>query len=155
MAMRDELNQPNDRLLTNLILLQSGYSYAALVSHEKLIEESKAEYYLALSKTQRAWKTDAEDMAPWLLYIFDVFLRQARAAARLLESDQIEYLLSEKQLALWKWAQGLASREFSRRDAVGALGFPARTVEQIIKKLLDLKKLEQVGQGRATRYRLN
>jgi Fic family protein len=148
-------NGRTSRLLTNLMLLQNGYSFATLVSHEKLIEETKAEYYLALNKTQRTWKSDSEDMAPWLIYFFDIFLRQARAAARLLESDQIEYLLSEKQLALWKWAQSLPSREFSRGEAVAALGFPSRTVEQIIKKLLDLKKLNQVGQGRATRYRVN
>lgn len=35
-----------------------------------------------------------------------------------------------------------------------ALGFPARTVEGIIKKLRDMKKLERLGQGRATRYRV-
>jgi Fic family protein len=147
-------NGRTSRLLTNLMLLKNGYSFATLVSHEKLIEESKAEYYLALNKSQRTWKTDNEDMAPWLLYIFGIFLKQARAAALLLESDQIEYLLSEKQLALWKWAQGLPSRGFSRGDAINALGFPPRTVEQIIKKLLDLKKLERFGRGRATRYRL-
>jgi Fic family protein len=147
-------NGRTSRLLTNLLLLQNGYSFAALVSHERLIEESKAEYYLALSKTQRAWKTDREDMAAWMVYIFDIFLKQARAAALLLESDQIEYLLSEKQLALWKWAQGLPSRELSRGDAVRALGFPPRTVEQIIRKLLDMNKLERVGRGRGTRYRV-
>jgi len=147
-------NGRTSRLLTNLMLLQNGYSFAALVSHEKLIEETKAEYYLALSRTQRAWKSGDEDMAAWLVYIFDIFLKQARAAALLLESDQIEYLLSEKQLALWKWAQGLASREFSRGDAVRALGFAPRTVEQVIRKLVDMKKVERVGRGRGTRYRV-
>jgi len=147
-------NGRTSRLLTNLMLLQSGYTFAALVSHEKLIEESKAEYYLALSKSQRTWKCKAEDMTPWLTYIFDIFRRQARAAQAILESDQFEYLLSEKQLALWNWAQGLAGGEFSRGVAIEALGFAPKTVEQIIKKLLDMKKLEQLGQGRATRYRI-
>ena len=79
---------------------------------------------------------------------------EARAAQALLESDQFEYLLSEKQLALWNWAQGLAGGEFSRGDAIEALGIAPKTVEQIIKKLFDMKKLEQLGQGRATRYRM-
>ncbi len=147
-------NGRTSRLLTNLMLLQNGYAFSALVSHEKLIEETKAEYYLALSKTQKAWKTDAEEITPWLMYIFVVFQRQARAAQAILESDQFEYLLSEKQLAFWNWAQGLVKREFSRGDAIGALGFAPKTVEQVIKKLLDMKKLEKLGQGRATRYRL-
>jgi hypothetical protein len=35
----------------------------------------------------------------------------------------IEYLLSEKQLALWNWANKNVL-EFSRKDAVAALEFP-------------------------------
>ncbi|MDE2337379.1 MAG: Fic family protein [Alphaproteobacteria bacterium] len=147
-------NGRTSRLLTNLMLLQNGYAFSTLVSHEKLIEKTKAEYYLALNKTQRTWKKKTEDVSPWLLYIFDVFRKQAQEAQRILESDQFEYLLSEKQLAFWQWAQGLAGREFSRRDAIDALRFPPRTVEQIIKKFLDMKKLNQMGQGRATRYRV-
>ncbi len=91
-------NGRTSRLLTNLMLLQNGYAFASLVSHEKLIESSKAEYYLALNQTQRTWKSENEDVSPWLLYIFDVFLQQARAAQNILESDQFEYLLSLKQL---------------------------------------------------------
>ena len=146
-------NGRTSRLITNLMMLQSGYSFSTLVSHEKIVEETKAEYYLALNKTQRTWKSENEDISPWLLYIFDVFLKQAREAQRILESDQFEYLLSEKQLAFWQWAQSLGGKEFSRGDAIDALGFPPRTIEQIIKKLVDMKKLDQLGQGRATRYR--
>jgi len=147
-------NGRTSRLLTNLMLLQNGYGFSTLVSHERLIEETKAEYYLALGRTQRLWKTEEEDMSPWMMYIFNVFLRQARIAQTILEKDQFEYLLSEKQLALWNWAQRRAENEFSRGDAITALGFPPKTVEQIIKKLLDMKKIEQLGRGRATRYRL-
>ena len=32
------------------------------------------------------------------------------------------------------------------------LGFLKRTIEASIKKLVDLKRLEKIGQGRATRY---
>lgn len=147
-------NGRTSRLLTNLMLLQHGYSFSTLVSHEKLIEETKAEYYLALNKTQRSWKADKEDISSWLLYIFDIFLKQAKEAQTLLEADQFEYLLSEKQLAFWQWAQSIGNKEFNRGDAIAALDFPPRTVEQIIKKFLNMNKLEKLGQGRATRYRL-
>jgi hypothetical protein len=43
---------------------------------------------------------------------------------------------------------------FSRKDAVDALAFPPRTVEAIIKKLVELKRLERIGEGRSTRYRV-
>ncbi len=145
-------NGRTSRLLTNLMLLQNGYSFTSLVSHERLVEQSKAEYYLALNKTQKSWKSDKEDLSAWLLYIFDVFHEQAIEAQKLLESDQFEFLLSEKQLKFWQWAK--KQDEFSRRTAIDALGFAPRTVEDIIKKLFDMKKLQRLGQGRATRYRV-
>ncbi len=141
-------NGRTSRLLTNLMLLQQGYSFASLVSHEKLVEQSKAEYYLALNK--KSWKTDDENISPWLLYIFDIFQQQAREAQLLLENEQFEYLLSEKQLRFWQWVR--QQDVFSRKTAVDALGFAPRTVEDMSKKLLGMKKLKRLGQGRATRY---
>lgn len=147
-------NGRTSRLLTNLLLLQNGYFFARLVSHERLVEAGKAEYYLALNKTQQTWKSQAEDVSPWLLYLFERFRQQAQDARNLLEGDQLESLLSEKQLALWHWANTRKPRPFARKEAAVALGFPLRTVEAIVKKLVVLKKLERLGQGRATRYRV-
>lgn len=143
------------RLLTNLMLLQHEYAFASLVSHERLIEARKADYYLALNQTQSTWKSDNEDISPWLIYILRIFQSQAREALTLLEAERIEPLLSKRQLALWQWANALAPpREFSRKDAIEALGLPPRTIEQIIKKLTDMNRLTRLGQGRSTRYRV-
>lgn len=146
-------NGRTSRLLTNLMLMQEGYKFASIVSHEKLIEANKADYYLALNKTQTSWKTADEDISAWLLFFLKIVAMQAREFIEVLESDNIEYLLSEKQLALWQWANSL-NKEFSRKDAIEALNLPPRTIESIIKKLVDMKKLQVLGQGRATRYRL-
>lgn len=146
-------NGRTGRLLTNLLLLQNGYEFTQVVSHERIIEENKVEYYLALNKTQNTWKTDNENISPWLLYFLDIMKRQSSQALKIIEGDNVEYLLSEKQLALWRWAVDY-NGEFGRKDAVSALSFPERTVESIIKKLLDLKRLERIGEGRAIRYRV-
>ena len=145
-------NGRTSRLLTNLMLLQHGYLFAQVVSHERLVEASKADYYLALNKTQRTWKTKSEEITSWLLFFLKIIQHQSRQALQLMEEDTIEHLLSEKQLALWQWA--VQGTSFSRRDAVQALGFPERTVESIIKKLLGLKRLQRLGQGKATQYQL-
>ena len=142
------------RLLGNLMLLQHGYHFTAVVSHEKLIEETKAGYYLALNKTQKTWKGKKENVSEWLLFFLRIVQAQARQALRILEGENIEHLLSEKQLQLWHWAAAVPGGEFSRKGAIDALDFPARTVEAIIKKLHDMKKLERLGAGRATRYRI-
>lgn len=147
-------NGRTSRLLTNLMLLQGGYMFTALVSHEKLIEERKAEYYLALSKAQSSWKKKTEDIYPWLIYFVEIIRFQATAALALITEDRIENLLSQKQLALWQWAQARSEPAFSRKDAIGALGFPPRTVEAIIRKLVELGRFERIGEGRGTRYRV-
>ncbi len=135
-----------------LLMLQQGYSFTSLVSHERLVEQNKADYYLALNKTQKTWKNDEEDLSPWLLFSFNIFHQQAIKAQVVLESDQFEYLLSEKQLQFWQWAKQKGA--FSRKTAIDEQGFPPKTIEDMTKKLLDMGKFERLGQGRATRYRV-
>jgi len=147
-------NGRTSRLLVNLMLLQQGYEFTSVVSHERLVEASKADYYLALNQTQRNWKTDNEDINKWLLYFLNILEQQAKNALEILEGDNIDYLLSEKQLALWQWANAIPDKLFTRKDAIENLGFPVRTTESIIKKLLEMKKFERLGQGRATRYKV-
>ena len=111
-------------------------------------------YYLALNRTQSSWKTESEDVYPWMVYFLDVVKAQSTIAFTVIQQDQTEHLLSEKQLALLQWARARRELAFSRKDAVEALGFPPRTIEASINKLREMKKLERLGQGRATRYRL-
>ncbi|PIR34021.1 MAG: cell filamentation protein Fic [Alphaproteobacteria bacterium CG11_big_fil_rev_8_21_14_0_20_44_7] len=148
-------NGRTSRLLTNLMLLRQGYEFTSVVSHERIIEANKLDYYQALNKTQQSWKKKKEDISSWLIFFLQVLQEQANQALKILEGDNVEYLLSEKQLDLWRWANQLGNREFSRKEAIEALGFPARTIEQIIKKLLGMKKLQKLGEGRATRYKVN
>ncbi len=148
-------NGRTSRLLTNLMLLQRGYDFVKVVSHERLVEANKAGYYLALSQSQRTWNGKSENVSAWLVFFLTTLRTQADKALGLLEGDHAETLLSPKQLALWRWAREAPKREFGRKEAVAALGFPARTVESIVKKLLTLRKLARIGEGRATRYRVD
>lgn len=97
------------------MLLQQGYRFVPIVSHEKIIEARKIEYYLALNKTQATWKTLDENISSWIIFFLNVIQTQAK-------------------------------------EALENLKFPARTIESIIKKLLDMKRIQKMGSGRATRY---
>jgi Fic family protein len=148
-------NGRTSRLITNLMLLQSGYAFVSVVSHERVIEARKADYYLALNKAQSRWKSKEEDVSVWVLYFLNILRTQAQQALKILEGDDSDYLLSDKQLELWRWAHQRGARTFSRKEAIEALGYPPRTVEACIKKLCDLKKITKVGEGRATRYQID
>ncbi|MCR4285450.1 MAG: Fic family protein, partial [Candidatus Kaiserbacteria bacterium] len=54
------------RVLTNLLLLRSGYQFVQYVSHEQIVERRKDEYYLALRKSQETFKTEHDTIVPWL-----------------------------------------------------------------------------------------
>lgn len=139
------------RILTNLLLLKEGYLYMPYISHEKLIEDNKPDYYLALRKSQKTFKTDHEDIVPWLDFFLIIFLKQSEMAVDLLSKENIEKLLSVKQLAVWQYLQvvdEVAPGEIARKAKVAR-----PTVNQALDKLLRLKKVERLGLGRSTRYR--
>ncbi len=144
-------NGRTSRLLTNLMLLKQGYLFTHFVSHEKIIESQKVDYYLALNKTQSSWKTQNENITPWLLFFLNVIKAQSAEALKLVSEETIDHLLSEKQLAIWRWINERGDA-FTRKDLISAFGYPPRTVESIIKKLYDMNRLEKLGEGRATRY---
>jgi len=68
------------RILTNLLLLRSGYQFMQYVSHEQIVEHRKDEYYLALRKSQETFKTDHETISPWLNFFLLVIKEQASKA---------------------------------------------------------------------------
>jgi Fic family protein len=139
------------RILTNLLMLKSGYAYVPYVSHEKLVENNKAEYYLALRESQTTFKTSKENISAWLKFFLQISLEQARQAIDILSRENIEKLLSPKQLAVWRHIERVS--ETSPAEIVKATGVARPTVSQAVDVLLRLKKVERIGQGRATRYR--
>lgn len=140
------------RILTNLLLLQAGYLYMPYVSHEKLIENQKPQYYLALRKSQRTFKKGAGDIAPWLKFFLDLILAQSKEAINLMSGENIEDILSNKQIAIWQYLQSVD--EATNQQIAKVTGIAYATVRQTLSKLLELKKVERIGMGRSSRYRM-
>ena len=66
-------------------------------------------------------------------------------------SENIEKILSPKQIAVWNYLQKVdeaAPAEISKHAKVAR-----PTVNQVLDKLFRLKKIEGLGLGRTTRYR--
>ena len=139
------------RVLTNLLMLKAGYPYVPYISHEKLIENNKAEYYVALRKSQKTIKTKSEDITPWLNFWLEIVLEQSKQAIALLSRENIEQLLSPKQLAVWQYLETVT--EASPREISKATSVARPTVSQALDVLLRLKRIKRLGQGRSTRYK--
>ena len=121
------------------------------VSHEKLIEDNKPDYYLALRKSQKTFRTKNENLTAWLEFFLEIVFLQSKMAVELLSQENIEKLLSPSQLSVWEYL--LKVNEASPLEMSKETGVPRPTVNQVVDKLLRLKKVERIGQGRATRYR--
>lgn len=139
------------RILTNLLLLKEDYLYMPYISHEKLVEDNKPEYYLALRKSQKTFKTGHGDIAPWLDFFLTIFLKQSQMAVELLSKENIEKLLSKKQMAVWQYLQGV--EEAATGEIIEKTRIVRPTVKQALAQLLRLKKIERIGLGRSARYR--
>ncbi len=141
------------RALTNLLLLQQGYSYVPYVSLEEIIEDNKDAYYLSLRGAQRFHKTEHEDITTWILFMLDVLLKQAEAARRLIENDRPEQMLSEKQIAVLRLFD--EDKTLSPKDISSTLeeSIPLPTIKQSLQRLIKLGLIKRIGLGRATRYR--
>jgi Fic family protein len=139
------------RILANLLLLKEGYPYIPYVSHERLVEDNKNNYYLALVKSQKTFGKKSENIFPWLNFFLDMLLKQSEFAIKLLESEDVEKLLSPKQLDLWNYLQKVP--EATPLELCRETKIVKPTVVQALNRLLTLKKIERIGMGRATRYR--
>lgn len=139
------------RIITNLLLLKAGYLYMPYVSHEKLVEDNKPEYYIALRKSQKMSGNSDEDITAWLNFFLGIFLNQSKMAIELLSSEAIEKILSPKQLAVWQYLQSVG--EATPGEIVKTTKVARPTVNQVLVALLRLKRIEQIGQGRSTRYK--
>ena len=73
-------------------------------------------------------------------------------AIALTKEDHTENLLSENQLVVWKVFHN--AKTLSRKEIAELTGVNIRTVDQVLNKLLALKKITRIGKGRAVRYLL-
>ncbi|MEI6790507.1 MAG: Fic family protein [Myxococcaceae bacterium] len=138
------------RILTNLLLAKAGYAYMPYVSLEKIIEDHKTEYYIALRTAQKDGKSPNAEMSRWINFFIDVMLRQIDVLKVFLNTTSRDSLLSQNQQQVLSFLGD--QKEISTGSVIDKLKLPSSTAKQILNRLLDLKMIQRVGSGRSTRY---
>lgn len=141
------------RILTNLLMLQQWYDFMPFVSHEKIVEQKKLEYYKALNKTQVSRKTEAEDITPWIEFFFGVVKEQLDKALLLNTEQYIENQLSPLQAKVWDLLQEYQT--ITRKEIFEKTWLSYSTIGQVLRKLIDMKLIHKKGSRRGTVYALN
>jgi Fic family protein len=142
------------RVLTTLLLLQSGYAYVPYSSLESVIEQSKETYYLALRQTQGSIRTVAPNWQPWLTFFLRALAEQVRRLNRKVEREKIVLAaLPERSLQIVEFA-----REHGRitmGDAIRLTDGNRNTLKQHFRALVEQGYLAQHGSGRGVWYELS
>jgi Fic family protein len=139
--------------LTNLLLLQNGYSYTPYVSLEEIIEDKKIEYYQALRVTQKNHRTNKEDIGPWLNFMLDALIVQMEKARKLMKSEDPMKLLSKNQKKLYDLFENANELSVMEIDKILNGTIPLQTLKQALARLVHLDLLERIGAGRGSRYK--
>jgi Fic family protein len=138
------------RVLTTLLLLQSGYRHVLYSSLERIVEENKDGYYRALRASQKLIRSEEENLDDWLRFFLASLKKQKDILLGKIEREQLlEKLvpLEEKMLAI--------ARERGRITIAGAVTLLAanrNTVKLHLRQLVQQGYLEQHGAGRGTWY---
>ncbi len=139
------------RVLTNLLLLQSGYTYVQYASLDNIIAERWTEYYLALRRSQANTSLPRPDITPWLAAFLETLQIQSRQLKALLAGHADTRLLSANQLRVLNLLE--RSGEITNRLLRGELGMPKDTAKQVLNRLMALNLVQRRGAGRAVTYR--
>lgn len=62
------------RLLSLMLLYQSGFEVGRYISLERVIEQSKETYYETLERSSQGWHESRHDVLPWLRYFWGMLL---------------------------------------------------------------------------------
>jgi Fic family protein len=136
------------RLISTLLLLQSGYKWIQYVSFEHEIENRKSEYYQALRNCQA--QRPNEDVTVWIRFFLSCLANIQMQLMIKLEKSGAESHLSPKEKSIYMIIQNrpnIQSGEIAMK-----LSIPAPTVKRILSVLHKNGLIDKNGSGRNVNY---
>ncbi len=138
------------RVLTNLLLLRSGYAYAQYSSHETVVEANKEQYYLALRTAQKGLGSGKELSASWTEFFLEILKKQKDHLLEKLDREKIAHALPEVSIRILNLAKehGRVTVSFTAE----VLQVNRNTVKKHLQNLVRNGKLFLHGKGRGAYY---
>lgn len=138
------------RLLTLLLLYKFGYNVGKFVSIEKIIEQTKSEYYNTLQKSSLGWENNDNNPTEFVKYMLSVILRAYRDF-----EERVKILFEKKSKAKIQVEEIIKTKigKFKKSDIVELCPtLSATTIERCLKELLDQNKIEKLGNRKTACY---
>lgn len=137
------------RLATALLLQSHGFQVSQYISLERMVEESREEYYRVLGECSRGWHQGRNDILPWWNYVLGVI----RSAYKELERQVESVPARPAKSGLIRQTVLAQVDQFTLADL--SMQLPAASPQLIKKVLAELKKegkVELIGKGRGARW---
>jgi Fic family protein len=140
------------QVVTQLLLLQSGYSYLPYSSLDRVIANRWTDYYLALRQSQANRNLPEPDISAWLFAFLDALRVHATELRNSVRERADERLLSQNHLRVLSLLE--RHGEVTNRLLCAELDIPRETAKQVLNRLVALNVIQRAGAGRAVRYSL-
>ena len=137
------------RLVTTLLLQSHGFQVACYISLERLIEESKEDYYRILGECSNGWHEGRNEILPWWNY----FLGVVRSAYKELETQVTSAAVRPAKGDMVRRIVLEQAGEFTLADLSAQL--PSASPQLIKKVLNELKgpgRVRLAGRGRGAKW---
>ena len=141
------------RLMTVLLSERAGYAVGRYISIERLIEQSKEQYYEALAESSTGWDTASNNEAPFVRYLLGVVLAAYRELeARMDIADGKPSTKSERILNVFNDHPGKITKQviMNEHPEISEV-----TVKRVLSKLVEQGVIEKVDAGKNTGYVLS
>jgi Fic family protein len=139
------------RLLTTLFCHHHGHEVGRYISFERIVEQSKQNYYEALKSSSKGWHQGEHDVLPWFTFLLSTWRRAYREFEERAErqrpkrgakTDLVEYAL-----------QSMIST-FGIADVERLCPSVSRdTIRLVMNRWRKQGKLEMLGRGRDAKWR--
>jgi Fic family protein len=139
------------RILTTLLLLRSGYTYAPYSSLESVIEKTKKAYYIALRQTQGTIRCHTPEWEHWVVYFLRSLQQQKKKLEKKIEREKIVInMLPELSVQILEIVQEHGKITISQ--IVKITGANRNTVKKHLWSLVSAYHIAQHGTGKGTWY---
>lgn len=138
------------RLLTLLLLYKAGYMVGQYISIEKLISDTKENYYSALQLSSDGWHEEENNYAPFVEYMLGVVVAAYRDF-----TDRVEILVEKgvsKPDRVREVIKGTIGKITKAEIMKQCPGISQTTIQRSLNELLKNEDIIKIGGGRYTSY---
>ncbi len=138
------------RLLTILLLYQNNFEVGRYVSLEKIIENSKEDYYRVLSESSKNWHKGKHDTLPWINYflsILKVAYQDLKERVELSKDGDSQSSLLLQTIKSFQISFSLADIQ-NIHPKIGR-----ELIKKVLFKLKNEGEIKLEGKGRGARYK--